>query len=91
MSRGLRGSVSAPGATVFQQPSHQSGPTRLMAGPEPSAGLAVKVFVKEHQVATVGIRGETLVRSVTNAPTMFVGAKIRAKRVASSRALPEDS
>ena len=92
LGRGLLSSVPARGATVFQQPRHQSGPTRLMAGPEPSAGVAVKVFVKEHQIAPVRIGGETLVRSVTDAPAMLIGSKDSRQPRGQARApLPADS
>ena len=60
---GLAAAVRRDG--VLQQFGDQRGPARLMAGPEPLAGVAVKVLVEEHEIAPVRIVGETAVRAVT--------------------------
>ena len=53
----------------------QSGPTGLMARAESLTGFAVKIFVKEHQVAPVWVTGEARVVAVARAASTSVGKK----------------
>ncbi len=74
-SPGLLDPALARGTTVFQQPRHQRRPSRLVAGAEPLAGVAVKVLVEKQEFSPVRIGGETLIRSVTDTPTLLIGPK----------------
>jgi len=80
-----RQSLLATGPSLAWRTSHpgdvcdasdgQSGPTGLMARAESPAGVAVKIFVKEHKVAPVRVVGEARVAAVARAAPAGVGEK----------------
>ena len=64
-----------------QEGSDQSGPARLVAGPEPRAVVTVEIFVKENQIAPVRIVLE-LGRPAVHWPSPIGIAQKRARQPA---------
>src|SRR5205823_3001608 len=70
----LRVSLLARARHLLDEAHHERGPARLVRRAEARAGVAVEVFVEQHQIAPVGIAREPLVAAVTGPLPVRAGA-----------------
>ena len=62
-------------AALLQHLGDEPRPPRLMAGADSRAVVAVKILVKKHQIAKVGVALEALVAPRDRAPPLVVAQK----------------
>ena len=76
------------GTQLVEETSHQRGPARLVAGAATPSGVAMKVFVKEREIAPVRVLCETRIRPMARTLAVSIRQEESCKPGSGSRGCP---